>query len=142
MPDHIEQAALLIAHPKMTRPAKLHPDCPVCQNATATVRQLADAGLLADPEQHAERLDRALWLWAEQKWRREQLLAQRQQWWDTVGREKAALTEQRNLAVWLHAEVCDDRDRARAQRDEAIQTAGQLRDQLRARDLYRQWDND
>jgi hypothetical protein len=66
-------------------------------------------GLLADPaqttEQHAERLDRVLWLWAEEKWRREQLLAQRQHWWDTVGREKAALTEQRDLAVWLHAEA-------------------------------------
>lgn len=45
---------------------------------------------------------------------------------------------------WLRAlvDACDDRDRARAQRDEAMQTIGELRDQLRARDLFGPRDND
>lgn len=122
---------------------------------TKAARALADAGLLADPEQQ-RRLDRYIEAFQEQTTELEELraafeqekhdsawvlarvrrnlgtpdgravsvhaaevrkerdqarkdhadlLAQRDSWWEQVGRERAELTAERDLALWLHAEA-------------------------------------
>lgn len=101
-PDLIERAAKAICDAYEAYPRLL---VRLRSQAANIARALADAGLLADPEQHAERLDRALWLWAEEKWRREQLLAQRGQWWETVAQQRREVEAERDLALWLHAEA-------------------------------------